>query len=161
MPAHASTSATVVAGSGRDGSRCGTGAAVRRTASAWAATDCGQRAEQLAERAPDRALGVGGVVLTVERGHHQSERLVGAEPQRRRSDAAAEPVAALRATDRLHRDVGLAEDLDVPPRGPRGDAEPPAEALGGDAGGVLERLEGEQGAGGRAGLGGMSLLMRK
>ena len=43
----------------------------------------GQRPDDLAERAADRVIEVVGVAVRVQRGHHQAERLVGAEHQRR------------------------------------------------------------------------------
>ena len=69
-----------------------------------------QRPHDLAERTADRVGGIAGVVVTVEHGHHQAERLGGAEHQRREAQAAADAVAAVRPALGLDRDAGLAQD---------------------------------------------------
>ena len=48
-----------------------------------------QHPQDLAERRPDRVVGIGDGVLGVERGHHQAERLGRGEDQRREPQAAA------------------------------------------------------------------------
>ena len=112
----------------------------------------GQRAQQLAQGAADRVRGVGGLVVAVEHGHHQPERLGRGEHQRRQPDAATDPVAAVPAADRLDRDAGLAQDADVAAGGPLGDAELVGEPVGGDARAALHQLQGEQRPCGRAGV---------
>ena len=104
-----------------------------------------QRPHDLAERAADRVGGIAGVVVTVEHGHHQAERLGGAEHQRREPQAAADAVAAVRPAHGLDRDAGLAQDGDVPPGGALRDAELVGEPVRGDARAALEQLEGQQG----------------
>ena len=136
-------------GSGRAAPRSGTGAAVRRTASAWAATGAGSTRTILPSARPDRVVGVGRGVVAVEHRHHQAERLGLAEHQRRHPQPAAEPVAAVGTADRLDRDPGLAQDRDVAAGGAVGDAEPLAEPVGADAGRALDQLERQQRPGGR------------
>jgi hypothetical protein len=92
-------------------------------------------------------------VVAVEHGHDQAQGLGGGEHQRRDPHTAPEAVAAVRASHRLDRDAGLAEDADVPPGGALGDAQLVAEPVGGDAGAALHQLEGEQRPCGRAGVG--------
>ena len=103
-----------------------------------------QRPDDLAERAADRVGRVAGVVVAVEHGHDQAERLGGAEHQRRQPQAAADPVAAVRPADRLDRDAGLAQDGDVAAGGPLRDAELVGEPVRGDARAALHQLEGQQ-----------------
>ncbi len=113
----------------------------------------GQRPDDLAERAADRVVEVVGVAVRVQRGHHQAERLVGAEHQRRQPQPAADPVAAVGAAHGLDRDVGLAQDRDVAAGRPLGDPEGGAELGGGDAGPGLQHLERAQRPGGGTGVG--------
>jgi hypothetical protein len=57
---------------------------------------------------------------------------------------------AIPPTDGLDRDAGLAEDPDVPPRGPLRDAELVGKPLRGDARAVLDQFKGQQGTCGGA-----------
>ena len=134
----------MVAGSGRAAARSGAGAVVRRTASAWAATGSGSARMILPSALPTGSVGSLGVVVTVEHGHDQTEGLGGAEHQRRKAQAAAEPVAAVRSADGLDRDAGLAQDADVAPGGPLRDAELVGEPVRGDARAALDEFEGQQ-----------------
>src|SRR5690606_6295516 len=70
----------------------------------------------------------------------------------RQPGAAPETVAAVGAAHRRHGDAGLAQDLDVPPRCPLGDAEACGELGGCRARPGLQHLERAQRAGSRAGL---------
>ena len=111
-----------------------------------------QHPQDLAERRADGVVGVGDRVLGVERRHHQAERLGRGEDQRRQPQPAPQPVAAVGTARRLHRDVGLAQDRDVAPRGPLGDAEALGELGGGDPGAALEDVQRPQRPRGRADL---------
>ena len=82
-----------------------------------------QHPQDLAERGAHRVVGVGDRVLGVEGGHHQPERLGRREDQRRQPEPAPQRVAAVGTARGLDRDVGLAQDRDVAPRGALGDAE--------------------------------------
>ena len=83
-----------------------------------------QCSDDLAESRTNRVVGVGvgGGRLAVEHRHDQAESLGLGEDDRRQPRPAAEPVPAIGAPDRVHRDAGLAEDRDVAARGPFGDA---------------------------------------
>ena len=61
--------------------------------------------------------------MAVERGHHQAERLGGAEAQRRQPQRAGDPVAAVLPTTAVDVDARRPEDRDVAARGAVGDAE--------------------------------------
>ena len=111
-----------------------------------------QHPQDLPERRADRVVGIGDRVLGVERRHHQAERLRRAEHQWRQAQPAAQPVATVGAARRLHRDVGLAQDRDVAPRGPLGDAEALGELGGRDPGAALEDVQRPERPCGRADL---------
>ncbi len=96
----------------------------------------------LAERAADGVGGIARVVVAVEHGHDQAERLGGGEHQRRKPETAAEAIAAVRPAHGLDRDARLAQDADVPPGGAVGDSELVGQPVRGDAGAALEQFEG-------------------
>ena len=104
----------------------------------------------LGQRPAHQVGRVGRPLVTLEHGHHQPRRLGCGERQRRQPQAVPDLIPAVGAADRLDRQLGLAQDRHVAAGGPLGDPEALAQAGGGDAGDVLDRLEGEQRAGGRA-----------
>ena len=145
----ACTRSLVVPGSGRAAARSGAGAVAATDRLGLGRHRLGQRPHDLAQRAADRVGGVGGVVVPVEHGHHQAERLGRGEHQRRQAQTTADPVAAVRPAHGLDRDARLAQDADVAAGSPLRDAELVGEPLGGDAGAALEQLESQQRAGRR------------
>src|ERR1700753_401180 len=74
-------------------------------------------------------------------------------PRRRHPQPAANRVASVRSPGRIHRDAGLAQDRDVAARGPLGHLQLRRELAAGDAGLVLQQLEGPQGPPGGAQVG--------
>ena len=96
--------------------------------------------DHLPDGAADRVVAGGGAVR-LEDGHHQAHRLGGGEHQRRQPQTPADPVAAVGTALGLDRDLGLAQDRDVPPGGPLADAQPGTEALGVDPRAGLDRLQ--------------------
>jgi hypothetical protein len=111
-----------------------------------------ERAHQPAERAADRVGGIAGVVVAIEHGHDQSDRLGGIEHQRRQPKTPADPVAAVTSADRLDRDTGLAKHADVAPGGPFGNPELVAEPVRRNAGAALNEFERQQRPGRRTGF---------
>lgn len=79
-------------------------------------------------------------MVAVEYGHDQTERLAGAEHQRRKPDASAEAVATVAAARRLDGDTGLTQDRDVAAGRPFGHVQSCGEPVGGDAGLVLQQF---------------------
>ena len=109
-----------------------------------------QHPEDLGQRPAHQVGRVGRPLVALENGHDQARRLGRSERQRWQPQAVPDLIPAVGAADRLDRQLGLAQDRHVAAGGPLGDPEALAQAGGGDAGDVLDRLEGEQRAGGRA-----------
>ena len=108
---------------GPGGGASGAGAVVRRTASACAATGSGSARTILPRALPTGSVGSPASWWPSSTAITRPSASAGAEHQRRQPDAAADPVTAVRPADRLDRDAGLAQDPDVAPGGPLGDAE--------------------------------------
>jgi hypothetical protein len=84
--------------------------------------------------------------MAFEHGHHQSQRLVLGEDDRRQPHSPAEPVAAVAAACGLDRYPGLAQDCDVPACRAVRDPEVLSDLVGGRAGLHLQDLQRRQGA---------------
>ena len=103
----ARTRVAVVSGCGGSGSV--RRALTTRSASSGRATFSGRTRTILPTARADRVVALGAAARLQHR-HRQAERLGGGEHQRRQPQPAADPVAAVRAADRLDRDAGLAQD---------------------------------------------------